>query len=201
MMEIWYSVLYWLICPFFNLVHPSRAVGLEHLPKEGGVLLCPNHTAASDPLFIVFSLGRKRRVSIMAKAELMRIPILGFLLKKAGVFGVDRGKNDVAAIKTAMKRLKEGERLVLFPEGTRVNENEEIHEAKNGAAMLSVRMGVPIVPVYIPGKKNWFSPTPVIFGMPYFPNTEEKRGTAEEYKAIGEELMARIAALGEQVKR
>jgi len=198
-MELWYKILYCIIYPFFNLVHPCRAIGRENLP-EGGALICANHTKASDPFFIVFAFGMKNRVCAMAKAELMRIPVVGALLKSVGVFGIERGKADIGAIKTAMKKLKSGEKMIMFPEGTRVEEQSEDHEAKTGAAMLALRTGVPIVPVYIPGKKRWFARTPVVIGEPYHPQTEGKRATPEEYQKIADDLMKRIFALAEQVK-
>lgn len=198
-MRVWYRLIYCLIYPFFNLVHPCRPLGRENLP-EGGALLCANHTKASDPFFIVYAIGLGHRLTAMAKVELMRIPIIGWVLGKAGVFGVDRGKADVGAIKTAMKKLKDGEKMVIFPEGTRVDEGEDGHEAKNGAAMLALRTGVPIVPIYIPGKKKWFQRTTVVIGTPYHPESADKRPTPEEYKAIGDDLMARIAALAKQVE-
>lgn len=199
-MRRWYTFIYCVIYPFFNLVHPSRAIGKENLP-EGGALICANHTKASDPFFIVFAFGLKNRVCAMAKAELMRVPVIGPLLGKAGVFGIDRGRADVGAIKTAMKLLKSGEKMIMFPEGTRVEEGKEDHEAKTGAAMLALRTGVPIVPVYVPGKKKWFRPTPVVIGEPYHPQIAGKRATPEEYQAIADDLMTRIMALAERVPR
>jgi 1-acyl-sn-glycerol-3-phosphate acyltransferase len=135
----------------------------------------------------------------MAKSELMRVPVLGWLLAKAGVFGVDRGKSDVGAIKQALKVLKGGERLMLFPEGTRFKEGDG-GAAKTGAAMLALRTGVPIVPVYIPREKKWLMRTPVIIGEPYYPGVKGQRATPEDYRAVADDLMARIHALGEQIK-
>ena len=199
-MRPWYKFVYCLIYPFFSLAHPTRAIGIEKLP-EGGVLLCANHTKASDPFFIIFSIGLKRQISAMAKAEIMRVPVVGWLLKKAGIIGVNRGKADVGAIKAAMKELKAGGCLIMFPEGTRVAEGkEEDHEAKTGAAMLSTRTGAPIVPIYIPRKKNWFRPTTIVIGDAYHPHFEGKRATAEDYQVIADDLMERIFALAEQVK-
>ena len=188
-----YAILYCIIFPFFNLVHPCRAVGREHIP-EGGVLVCANHTAASDPFFLVFAFRLQHQVRAMAKAELIRVPVIGWLLSKAGVFGVDRGKADVGAIKQAMKFLKGGEKVLLFPEGTRIKDGGA-GEAKTGAAMLAVRCGVPILPVYVPEKKRWFGRTPVVIGEPYLPHVESRKGTQEEYEAITADLMARIRAL------
>ena len=190
----WYTVIW----PFFNLFHPSRVIGQEHIP-DGGALICANHTKMSDPFFVVFALRRRRQVRIMAKAELMRVPIIGPLVKSVGVFGVDRGRSDVGAIKTAMKYLKSGEYVLLFPEGTRIREGES-GEGKAGAAMLAARTGVPILPVYVPGKKKWFRRTTVVIGQPYRPQLEGRKGSSEEYKAIADDLMERIHALEAQVK-
>lgn len=196
-MRLAYSIIYWIVYPFFNLVHPCRPVNRENVP-EGAVILCPNHTRMSDPFFVVFALGRHIQPWVMAKAELMRVPVIGWLLKKAGVFAVDRGKSDVGAIKHAMKCLKTGEKLLMFPEGTRHQDGEMDDAGKTGAALLAIRTGVPLLPIYIPAKKKWFGRTPVVFGEPYYPKVESRRGSSEEYKAIAKDLMARIAALEEQ---
>lgn len=196
-MRFFYALLYSIAWPFFSLFHPCKAVGREHIP-EGGALVCANHTALCDPLLLAFAFHRKNQVRVMAKAELIAVPVIGWLLNKAGVFAVERGKSDVGAIKKAMKFLKSGEKVLLFPEGTRVKDGETGGEAKTGAAMLAVRTGVPILPVYIPEKKRWFRPTTVVIGEPYYPETAEKRATSEEYHAIADEMMARVRALKAQ---
>lgn len=195
-MNKWYSVFYSIVWVFFSLFHPIRAVGREKMP-EGGALLCGNHTCASDPLCVVFAVGHRPQCRVMAKIELLRIPVLGFLLKKIGVIGIDRGKADVGAIKECLKVLKNGEKLLLFPEGTRVAEDGE-SSARNGAAMLATRTGAPIVPIYIPRKKNWFRRTKVVFGDPYAPQFEGRRPTPEDYDRIAKEIMERINALKER---
>ena len=202
-MKVVFTVLWCIAAPFFSLVHPCRLVGRERLPSNGG-LFCANHTGMSDPLCLIVSLGVKWNLHVMAKAELMRVPVLGWLLKQAGIFGVERGKSDVGAIKTAMKFLKSGESVLMFPEGTRikngVDKDGHESEAKAGAAMLAVRTGVPLVPVYIPEKKRWFGITKVVIGEPYFPQVQSRKGSAEEYQVIAEDLMERIHALEEQAK-
>lgn len=192
-----YALVYSLVWPFFNLVHPYKAIGRENIP-EGPVLICPNHTRMTDPLFVAFALTLRHRPQVMAKAELMEVPFIGWILKKAGVFAVERGKSDVGAIKHAMKCLKNGDKLMLFPEGTR-HKDGVMGEAKSGVAMLALRTGTPIMPVYIPAEKKWFRRTPVVFGEPYMPRAESRRGSAEEYEAIAADLMKRIAALEAQV--
>ena len=198
-----YTVLWYIVWPFFSLFHPCRLVGRENLP-DGGGLFCANHSGLNDPICLMLALGPKQQVRAMAKAEFMRIPVLGWLLKKAGIFGIERGKSDVTAIKTAMRFLKSGENVLMFPEGTRIKNGVDKYgnegEAKAGAAMLAVRTGVQLVPVYIPPKKRWFRFTTVVIGEPYYPQVESKKGSSEEYQAIAENLMERIYALEEQAR-
>lgn len=189
-----YSVVYAVLWTFMKVFHPWERSGLDCLP-EGGVLLCGNHTSMGDPIYVLAAIGHKPQIHVMAKDELMRVPVIGWLLKKVGMIGIKRGKSDVGAIKECMKVLKNGEKLLLFPEGTRVKEGET-GEAHTGAAMLATRTGVPILPVYISPKKRWFRKTKVMFGQPYQPEYEGRRPTSEDYERIAEDLMARIRALG-----
>ena len=100
----------------------------------------------------------------------------------------------MAAVKRALKCLKDGDKLLMFPEGTR-SKDGEMREAKTGAAMFAIRTGVPIVPMYIPAEKKWFRRTPVVFGEAFYPQIEGKKGTPEDYERVADELMERIAAL------
>ena len=191
-----YAIIYPFIWIFMKIFHPWRAIGLENLP-EGAALMCGNHTTAGDPLYVVCSLGRRRQTHVMAKEEIMKWPVVGFILKKAGIFGVKRGKADVSALKEALRVLKIGEKLLIFPEGTRVKEGE-VSEAHTGAAMFATRTGAPLVPVYIQPKKRRFRKTTVVFGAPYHPEFEGRKPTSEDYRRIADDLMARIRALEEQ---
>ena len=192
-----YAVLYPLIWIFMRLFHPWKAVGVENIP-DGAVLMCGNHTSLGDPLYVVCCMGGKRQTHVMAKAEIMRWPVIGWLLKKAGIFGVKRGKAEVAALKEALRVLRDGEKLLLFPEGTRVKEGE-VSEAHTGAAMFATRTGAPLLPVYISPKKRIFRKTTVIFGQPYNPAYEGRKATPEDYQRIADDLLVRIRSLGETI--
>lgn len=194
-MTKFYRIIYTIVAPIIHLLFPCRTVGAENLP-EGGVLLCANHASGWDPIIIALSLPRNSRLTVMAKDQLFRIPVLGFLLRKLGIFPVKRGGNDLTAIKTAMKVLSGGNRLLVFPEGTRVEEQGEV-EAKGGVTMMATRTGVPMVPVYCGGKHKFLRKTTIVFGDPYVPVIAGRRPTPDENRAIAAEILKRIYALRE----
>ena len=163
---------------------------------EGGALICANHVSAWDPFLIAISLPADSRLVVMAKDELFHIPVIGFLLRKLGVFPVKRGGSDLGAMKTAIRSLNEGRRLLVFPEGTRVDSREE-SEGKGGAVMMATRTGTPMVPVYCGEKRRFLKKTTVVFGEPYSPVIAGRRATVEENRRASEEIMRRIYALEE----
>jgi 1-acyl-sn-glycerol-3-phosphate acyltransferase len=131
----------------------------------------------------------------MAKIEAMKAPILGAFLKSIGVFAVDRGRPDIGAIKTAMKILKEGGIVGIFPEGTR--KKEDGNGAKTGAIMLAVKTGAKLLPVYIPRVKKIFTRVPVVIGEPY--TLAKPEAGREGYEAYAEELMNKILDLKKEL--
>ena len=94
--------------------------------------------------------------------------------------------------------LKEGDKLLLFPEGTRVRGDEDV-EAKVGAALFATRTGVPLLPVYIQRKKRRFRRNTVVIGEPYYPEYEGRKPSEEELQTMARDLMGRVKALGEGV--
>lgn len=194
-MTKFYRIIYTIAAPIIHLLFPCRVVGLEDFPEEGA-LLCANHASGWDPIIIALNLPRDSRLTVMAKDSLFRIPLLGFLLKKLGIFPVKRGGNDLTAMKTAMKVLGGGNRLLVFPEGTRVEEQGEV-EAKGGVTMMATRTGVPMVPIYCGGKHKFLRKTTIVFGKPYMPVIAGRRPTPDENRAIAQEILDRIYALSE----
>ena len=193
----WYRFFYAIVWPFVMLFYPMKFIGRENIP-EGGALVCTNHSAAVDPFFLAFALGRKKRICAMAKESLLNIFFVGKVLKLIGTFGVRRGASDIHAVKYALEELKKGEYVVIFPEGTRVKSREE-GEPKTGAAMLACRTGVNVLPVYIPMKKKPFRINRVYIGKPYKMIPEGKRATSKDYDTFTADLMDRIYNLGDEV--
>ncbi len=194
-MTKFYRVIYTIVAPFIHLMFPCRTVGLEHLP-EGGVLLCANHASGWDPIIIGLNLPRDSRMTVMAKDQLFKIPLLGPFLRKLGIIPVKRGGNDLTAIKASLKALNGGNRLLVFPEGTRVEAQGDV-EAKGGVTMMATRTGVPMVPIYCGGKHKFLRKTTIVFGEPYVPVIAGRRPTPDENRAIAAEILERIYALSE----
>ena len=188
---MWYKFCYWLVFIVLKPIYRFKVYGRERVP-EGGMLICGHHTAIIDPVLVALALGPQGKIAVMGKAELFKIPILSAILRSLNAFPVQRGKNDVGAIKYALKSLKDGRHLILFPEGTRVREGESV-EAKTGAGMLSLRAGVPVVPIYItPGRKA-FRGCQLVFGTPIRPTCEGRPGAAD-YQRVTDEIMQAVYA-------
>ena len=190
--------LYAFLHPIFKVLYPWKVIGQENIP-EGACVICPNHTYWNDPFCVVFAFGKQFVMRAMAKIEIIQWPVVGPVLAKCGVFGVDRGNADMKAARMAMKSLKEGSKLLMFPEGTRVKEGESV-DAKAGAALFATRCNVPLLPVYIYNPKKLFKRSTVVVGQPYMPEYEGRKATSEELQKIVQDLQARIYALEEAAK-
>jgi len=188
-----YRFCYRLAKPFISLFRPFEVIGKENM-IGGAALVCSNHSAMIDPFQIALAFGIDTNVRVIAKIELFRIPVISTILWKLGMICVDRSKNDIASIKTSLTYLKNGQKVVIFPEGTRASEHDA-NAAKSGAVKIAEHAAVPIIPVYIPRRKPFFKKSRIVFGQPYrIEKTKEKR-TALEYTELSEVLMNKIQAL------
>jgi len=184
---------------FMAFWHPCfRVIGRENVKKDGRMMICANHSGLADPIWIIFALKLGHVPRIMAKREVMQVPVLGAFLRKIGVFGVDRGNADIAAIKTGLRCLNNEEQLLVFPEGTRVKKGK-IVEPKKGSVMLAARTNTPILPVYLSTKRRPFGRITCVIGEPYMLEFDGKKPTDDELQTLTEEMMIRIYKLGEGV--
>ena len=194
--------IYYFVGFIAGVLHPVSVEGMEKLPRSG-VLLCPNHASNWDPILVALKLPVNYRLHIMAKEELFQNPLLGWLLKKVGAFPVSRGSNDINAVKQSIQALKEGDNLLIFPEGTTIRNGVGYTDglpahAKAGVALIGVRTGAVLVPVFVDGEKRLFRRTRIIFGDPYEPHYTGRRGTSEEMQKIADGLLEAAYALGGQ---
>ncbi|HTP21817.1 MAG TPA: lysophospholipid acyltransferase family protein [Solirubrobacteraceae bacterium] len=128
-----------------------RVTGAEHIPADGGLIVAPNHKNFLDPFFIGIATGR--HVRFMAKIELFKGP-LGWLFTRLGAFPIRRGASDAEALDTAAAILRTGGLVVVFPEGTRVEQPDALGAPRHGAGRLAVETGAPIVPAAITGTSH-----------------------------------------------
>jgi 1-acyl-sn-glycerol-3-phosphate acyltransferase len=168
-----------------------KATGLENIPPEGGFVLASNHTSNFDPWPLGLPLFPRRQLRFMAKSELYRFPLTPFL-KGAGAFPVRRGERDLEAIETAVRLAREGEVVMMFPEGTRRRKGlRKKYQARphTGAARIALEAQVPLVPAAVKGtdRLSRLGPLRVAFGKPLAPE-----GTPRE---LTDRLMAEIERL------
>lgn len=197
-----FVVIYYVVGFIAGILHPVTVEGMDRLP-DSGVLLCPNHTSNWDPILVALKLPINYRLHIMAKEELFKNPLLGWLLRKVGAFPVSRGNNDINTIRTAIQSIKDGDNLLVFPEGTTIHDGIGYTDglpahAKAGVAMIGVRTGAKLVPVFVDGEKKLFHRTRIIFGEPYQPHYTGRRGTSDEMQKIADDILAAAYALGGQ---
>lgn len=122
--------------------------GTEHWPKRGPAIIASNHLSNMDPPLICLSYPGQ--ICWMAKAELLRVPVLGQILIGLGSFPVRRGENDRDAIRHARALLEQGYVVGMFPEGTRQREGA-FGEPRPGVGLLAMTPGVPVIPIRIRG--------------------------------------------------
>ena len=190
-----FKIVYWLIYCATYPFYRYRFVGRENIP-EGPCVLCANHTANSDVVFLAMANGPKWDFGVIGKEELFRFKPLGALFKWLGDFPVKRSASDLHAVKACLSILRSGKKLLIFPQGKRVKPGMTV-EPKPGAVLFSVRCGVPLVPVYIPEGRKAFRRNTVVVGQAYRLEAAGKPDQ-KQYQEWTVELMERIMALKEQ---
>lgn len=180
-----------------HLIYRYDVEGYENLPKEGSAVLCANHIHMLDSVSIVIHI--KRMIYIMVKKELMTSKIGNWFFNKLGCFAVDRGKGDMKAIESAENHLKDGDLLLIFPEGKR-NGMAKGERMKKGAAMIALEAKAPIIPIGIQGSFKPFTKIKIRVGKPmdmteYF--SKEEVG-ARDYITLTNKMKDEIVALRDE---
>jgi 1-acyl-sn-glycerol-3-phosphate acyltransferase len=135
--------------------------GMEHVPDTGGAILVANHMSHADPLIVahyVYDAGRWPQ--FLAKASLFRVPVLGWMLVRVRQIPVHRGTVDaVRALEDAIKAVKSGAAVIIYPEGTTTKEPDLWPmRGKTGVARLALLTGAPVIPIAMWGPERIFDP-------------------------------------------
>ncbi|MFJ7754148.1 lysophospholipid acyltransferase family protein [Peribacillus muralis] len=159
-----------------------KTLGREHVPKEGGVLICANHIDNLDPP--VVGMTSPRDIHFMAKEELFQAPVLKGILPRVNAFPVKRGNSDRESLRKGLKLLKEGKVIGLFPEGTR-SKTGELGDGLAGAGFFALRSDAVIIPCAIIGPYKLFRTLKVVYGPPiHFSEYRDQKISADEATKI-----------------
>lgn len=199
------ALLFWKICHLIvsaarPLACRLRIEGSENVPAQGGAIIACNHPGEMDT--IVLGYSSPRQIFYMAKEELFQVsPILSWALYNVGAFPVRRGRQDVQAIQTSIRIVREGKVLGMFPEGTR-DRDQGLTRGRNGAVRIALEAKVPIVPAAVIGisrlNREWMNPLkrpPVTmrFGAPIYFDTANT--SSEQMQTCTDQVMTAIAAM------
>ena len=186
-----------LVKIYYKFMFRMDIQGEEHIPTEGGVVLCCNHMSNLDPTTMAAFV--KRPVRYIDKKELFEKRWSAKLLSSLGAFPVDRQTTDMKALKTAIKLLKNGEALGIFAEGTRVKEGEA-KAAKAGVALFALKGEAPIVPICISSKYKFRSIVHIRYGEPiYLDEYKGQKVTTEMMEEITEKVMEKVREMRVEV--
>lgn len=179
---------------YCKIVYKIKIIGKENIPKEGSLLFCGNHRTYLDPPLITVTAGRK--MSFMAKEELKQQALMRFLCFAFDGIWVKRDSKDIGSLKTAMKLLKNGGCIGIFPEGTRNGMDKNDGKLKNGAAYMALKTGAKIVPIGIQGSAKPFTKNAIIYGKPLdFSKYTSGKIDKEIEDKVSQELKEQIIAL------
>ncbi len=149
--DIFQKLIYQLVSklfvlPIYKFIFRGHLIGRENIPQKNSFIMVSNHGSLLDPPMLGHALGRN--ISFMAKAELFKIPLLGFIIKACGAYPVKRGIVDKNTIKTACKKLSNDDCIGIFIDGTR-QKNGRVNKPKQGAALLAFKNQKLLLPVAI----------------------------------------------------
>lgn len=192
----WLYKFYSLFIRFlFRVMFRLSVRGMENIPRRGGAIVAPNHSSFLDPPLIGSIVRRK--LGFMAKKELFTMPVVSHFLTVSGSIPVDRTGFSADAVRDMIRRLKAGEALGIFPEGTRTRTGKP-GKPRRGVGIVAVTADVPIVPCRITGTFRavpLLSKITVEFLPPFAPAEIAADSKKEHYSLVSERIMNDITKL------
>ncbi len=207
-MNIVYFIGWCCFRALFKLYFRWRVYNAERVPLEGGVILAANHASYLDPPLV--GSGVHRGINYLARENLFRFPVMGWVLRQWQVVPVDRDGGGAAGLRAILDRLLLGGAIILFPEGTRTRDGK-LQPARSGIGLTVIKSTAPVVPVRVFGTfeaygRHLLLPRPrrvaVKYGQPM--RFEQLRAEAKVcskprlkqiYQQVADEIMAAIARL------
>jgi len=177
-----------------------RVKGRENIPSQGPLLIVVNHLNLADPPIIGVSVNRK--AMFLAKEELFRSRLSGYIIRNYGAFPVRRGGMNKEALRKAEQLLARGMALIMFPEGRR-SQDAQLESAFSGSTLIAARSSAPILPIGITGTEKikgfaWLFRRPQItvnIGYPFYLPPVNGKLTRVELAEFTHSVMEHIAEL------
>ena len=186
-----------------KLTYGHKVYGAENITDEAGIIAA-NHVSFYDPPLI--GISSPKEVHFLARSTLFNFPLFGWLIRSLNSHPIKRGRENASMFKMALDPLKDGKKLVVFPEGSR-SKDGEIHEGQLGIAMLVLRANVKVFPAYIGGAYEIWSvkrklpklkgKTAVVFGKALDFSDVEADGKKEAQEIVTKRIMQKIVDLKE----
>jgi 1-acyl-sn-glycerol-3-phosphate acyltransferase len=189
------------LCNFVGKVaFDFRVYGRENLVEDGAAILASNHQSYLDPPCV--GMACRNEIFYLARNTLYQRPLVGPLLKRLNTVPVDRDRGDVSSIKTIIRLLKSGHRVIIFPEGTRSTDGK-LQPARAGLGMIIAKTLAPVVPVRVFGSFDAlprtggikFRPVSVVIGKPMRFSEDDVKGDRDVYQILSNRVMEKIASL------
>ena len=198
-----YHVARLLVYLIFKILARVQVTGFDRLPQSGGYIIASNHIGRLDgPL--VFYLLNRRDVAMMVAEKYREVAFFRWAVKQVDGIWVDRFNADFSALRKVLGRLKQGQVVVLAPEGTR-SQSGSLNLARSGTSFLAVKGGVPVVPVGVVGtydpqvvarlKRLRKLDIQITVGEPFTLPPVPASDREAALQAYTDEIMCRIAAL------
>ena len=201
-MTLVYNIFYNLSKLLARVFFALRVIHPERMLESGPLILAVNHSSFFDPPLA--GICSRRGVFYLARKTLLKWPFFGPLFPAMNVIPVERDGNDMTALREVIKKIKDGNAVVLFPEGTRSMDGL-LQPARAGIGLVIAKTGAPVLPMRIFGayesypknaKRFQFSPITLVLGEPiHFTPEELTNPSRENYQILSNKVMDRIAAL------
>lgn len=191
------SIISWLM----KHLTETKFIGVENIPLEGGLLIACNHMSRMD-IPVLFLTPNRPEMTALVTTKYLKHPLLRWFIVTAEGLWLDRDTADFSAFRQAVEALRNGKALGIAPEGTR-SQTAQLIEGKPGTALLSLRTGVPILPVAIVGTEDAVSKMlhfkrPRItaeYGQLIIPPKLDRGNREGQLQTLTDEIMCRIAAM------
>jgi 1-acyl-sn-glycerol-3-phosphate acyltransferase len=201
-MTIVYNIFYNLAKLLARMIFSMRVIHPERMVESGPLLIAVNHSSFFDPPLA--GICSKRGVYYLARKTLLKWPFFGPLFPAMNVIPVERDGNDMSALREVIKKVKDGNAVLLFPEGTR-SVDGHLQPARAGIGLVIAKTGAPVLPMRIFGAYEAFpknarrfqlSQITVVIGAPiYFSEEEISHTSRETYQVLSNRVMEAIGAL------